>query len=311
MARRGWVIGAGSSFERSAACALSVALLAACSVDDTAGTSTDDWAARIGAFSLDSSVISVGLGADPDGTRALRNFVLATALRTSEAMSAEWLRRSALAHAMADEVALAAKAQGPVTDEELASWTSAYWLGVDRPAAFRTTHAIVLSDAKAPEADKDAARALAERVRSAVVDAATLDDFRAKVAAIPAQGLAVKIEDLEPVAADGRVVRLGSKIGAPIATYDEAFAKAASALSRIGETSPVVTSSFGYHVLRLVDVIPELRFDADERRLMALRDVYDLRARNQLDELVANARKQESASVERSAEEATARVSVD
>jgi hypothetical protein len=260
---------------------------------------------------LPSVVVSVGLGADPDGARAVANFSLANALRRSEPGSAAWLRQMALAQALADELAAVARAQGPITDAELESWTAAHWLGVDRPAAFRTTHVVVVVDEKATEAERASARTLAERIRGAVADAASLDEFRAKATAVPAEGATVKVEDLEPVVADGRVVRLGAKVGAPTGNYDEAFAQAACALDQLGETSPVITSSFGFHVLRLVEIVPELRFSADERRVMATGDVYDMRARKQLNELIAAARKQESASVERSAEEATARVSVE
>lgn len=312
MVRRGWVECQVSRWGRGAGRALGVVVLTACSEPaPPTRTSRDDWAARIGAATLPADVMAVGLGADPDGARAVRNFGLANALERVEPDGSAWLRRAALAHVVADELTAAAQADGPPTDEELAAWTSANWLGVDRPAAFRAIHAVVVSDAKAGPAEPDAAFALAERIRLAVLGAASAEEFRAKASEVPTATLTVKVEDLEPVAPDGRVVRLGAKVGAAIATYDEAFARAASSLSRIGETSPVVTSSFGYHVLRLVEVVPELRFGIDERRVMAERDVFDLRARKQLKELIATARQPEFVGVERSAEEATARVSVE
>lgn len=312
MVGRGWVNREGKGGRGSARHTLGVVLLAACSATDVSSeTRPGDWAARIRAVTLEPQVIEVGLGADPDGSRALGNFRLAAALQVTEPSGVAWLRRIALAHVLADGLARDASARGPVSDAELSSWSEAHWLGVDRPMAFRTTHAVVLSDQNASAADQTSARALAEQIRSAVLDAATVEEFRSKVAAVPATGLTVKVEDLDAVAADGRVVQLGAKVGAPIATYDEAFAKAAGALTQLGETSPVVNTSFGFHVLRLVGSIPELRFGPEYRREQSARDVYDLRARTQLNELITASRKIASAGIERSAEEATARVSVE
>jgi PPIC-type PPIASE domain len=290
------------------------AIVGACADRDDPSSRQDSeqpWAVRVGEVTLDPQVVSVGLIADPEGTRAVRNFTLAAALRAREAAGAEWLRRAALAHALADELAASAVAQGPPTDAELASWTEAHWLEVDRPRAARCIHAVVLLAANATGSEREAARALAERIRNAVAGAATLDEFRAKALAEPAAELKVKVEELQAVAADGRVVRLGSAPGAPVATYDDAFARAASALTGVGETSPIVASAFGYHVLRLVEVTPELRVAADERRALAARDVFDMRARHQLVDHLAIARAREGIGIERSAEEATARVQVE
>lgn len=293
-------------------CALVVSLAVACSSsrDESPDSGGDDWAARIVDTTLFPSVVAAGLASDPNGERAVRNFVLATGLETSEPTLAAWYRRVALAHVLADELTAAAQAQGAVTDEELESWTSAHWLGVDRPLAFRTVHAVVVTDAAAGEAEQAASRALAEQIRSAVIGAGTVEEFRERVNAVPNSGRTVKVEDLEPVVADGRVVRLGARVGAAVATYDEAFARAATALEKVGETSPVVASSFGYHVLRLVELVPELRFGVEERRRMAARDVYSLRARRKLTE-ITSAAQTPVVGIERSAGEATARVSVE
>ena len=310
---RGWLKREGTRWARGASRASGLSLLVACSgsADGPAPQVDGEWAARTGIVTLEPSVVEVGIAGDPDGRAAVANFALANALRTAEPGSAAWLRRLALAHALADDLARAAEARGATSDAELASWTAAPWLEVDRPTAFRTVHAVVLDDPKATETERAAARELAERIRVAVLDATNLAEFRTKAAGVAAGGATVKVEELDPVAADGRVVRLGTAVGAPVSTYDEAFAKAASSLGRIGETSPVVTSSFGHHVLRLEEIIPELRVPAEQRRLLAARDVLDMRARTELNDLLTAARSREAVGVERSAEEATARVSVE
>lgn len=290
--------------------------LAACSNGEaqapaTAQTADDTWAARLGATQLPTLVLEVARGSDPDGARSLRHFALAEGLRRHHPTASDWLRRVALARATADHLSKTAAALGVPTDDELRRWTDAHWLTVDRPAAFQTTHAVVLASSELPEAEHQAARTLAEQIRGAVLEVNTTDDFKAQAAAVPSSGLTVKVEDLEPVASDGRVVRLGSRVGASVATYDETFAKAASALQSVGATSPVVKSAFGYHVLRLVRVIPELRVAADVRRILAHRDVTNERASQALTEILGAARKDVVVEVERSSEEATARVQVE
>jgi hypothetical protein len=193
----------------------------------------------------------------------------------------------------------------------LRRWTEANWLNVDRPAAFQTTHAVVLTGPDVSPADEQAAHALAEQIRRAVLDATTTDEFKTKAAAVPSAGLTVKVEDLEPVTNDGRVVRLRARAGEPIARYDQTFATAAATLDAVGATSPIVKSAFGFHVLRLVRVLPELRVAADERRVLAHRDIINERAKQRLGDMLRTAREEIAVEVERSSEEATARVRVE
>lgn len=293
-----------------------VFLAAACSSPTSSGGSHGDiggatWAARFGAFTLEAPVVGVGLAGDPEGTRAVANFSLAAGFRAIEPSAAAWLSRAALAHAFGGDLASRARQQGPVTDAELAGWTERHWLSVDRPPAFRTTHAVVLVKAEAPPDVRAASRSLAEQIRAAVGSATSVDEFKAKAAAVPASGLTVKVEDLDAVTADGRVVRIGTKPGGPAGTYEPAFAKAAAALSNVGETSAVVTSAFGYHVLRLTEIVPELRLGSEERRSLAAPEVYDDRARRLLGEVLGSERTAAVVAIERSAEEATSRVRVE
>lgn len=288
-------------------------LLVACSSSAPSPDLTGDatWAAKFGPFTLEAPVVGVGIASDPEGARALANFRLAAGFSVSAPDAAAWLTRVALAHALGGELATAARNQGQVTDAELAQWTEHHWLTVDRPPAFRTTHAIVLVPTGADAAARADARQLAEQIRAAVSSAPSLDEFKVKAGAVPSSGLMVKVEDLDAVAADGRVVRIGTKPGAPVGTYDPAFAQAAAALSSVGETSPVVASAFGYHVLRLTEVVPELRLGVAERRTLAAPDAFDQRARSQLRDLLDAQRSQAVVVVERSAEEATSRVRVE
>ncbi len=295
---------------------LVLSTLAACSSGErqeppTLDSTSDTWAARIDATELPASVLEVARGSDPDGAQSLRHFALSEGLRRHHPTASNGLRRVALARATADDISKAAAAAGAPNDDELRRWTEANWLNVDRPAAFQTTHAVVLTGPDVSPADEQAALALAEQIRRAVLDATTTDEFKTKAAAVPSAGLTVKVEDLEPVTNDGRVVRLRARAGEPIARYDQTFATAAATLDAVGATSPIVKSAFGFHVLRLVRVLPELRVAADERRVLAHRDIINERAKQRLGDMLRTAREEIAVEVERSSEEATARVRVE
>ncbi len=295
---------------------LLLSTLAACSNGEThepptLDSASDTWAARVDATELAASVLEVARVSDPNGAHSLRDFALSEGLRRHRPITSDWLRRVALARATADDISKAAAAAGAPNDDELRRWTEANWLTVDRPAAFQTTHAVVLASPEVSAADQQAARALAERIRHSVLDATTTDEFKAKATAVPSSGLTVKVEDLEPVTNDGRVVRLRARAGEPVGRYDETFATAATTLEAVGATSPIVESAFGFHVLRLVRVIPELRVAADDRRVLAHRDIINERAKQTLSGMLGTARREVAVDVERSSEEATARVQVE
>jgi hypothetical protein len=282
------------------------------------------WAARTEAATLPADVVEVARGRDPRGTAAVDDFRLALGFQRHHPEAADWLRRVALARALADDLATNAASgtaafgdpasdlvELPTTADELRHWSEKHWLRVDRPAAHRTVHAVVLVDPKASDAEHAAARAVAERIREAVATASSVDEFKRRAAEVPADGASAKVEDLEAVTRDGRVVRLGAKPTAPASHYDVDFAQAAAALEVVGQTSPVVKSAFGYHVLRLVEVLPELRVEEAVRLRLARRDVLDERAGRSLTELLAAARSSTAVEIERSADEATGRVRVE
>lgn len=305
-----------------------MATMSACSSSER-GVEPDDtrdvsWAARTETATLPASVVEVARGRDPEGTAAIDDFRLTLGLQRQHPRAEAWLRRVALARVLADDIAahsanVAAPdsndnfeaAQPSTTEDELRRWSEKHWLRVDRPPAYRTAHAVVIVDAKASEAEHAAAHALAERIREAVATAPSVEEFKSRAAEVPTDGATVKVEELEAVTRDGRVVRLGAKATVPPSYYDADFAQGAAALETVGHTSPVVKSAFGYHVMRLVEIIPELRVEEAVRERLARRDILDVRSQRTLTGLLAAARSTTSVEVERSADEATARVQVE
>lgn len=224
---------------------------------------------------------------------------------------AQALRRVGLANGLTRALAVQADDQGNTTLEELESWTNYHWASVDRPPVFRTVHVVVRVKSDAPPAEIEKAERVAAALHVAVQNADDAEAFETRAREVDSQGLDVKVEKLDFVAEDGRVMRLGAKTSAQTGRYEETYARAAAALAIPGAISPVVRTSFGFHVLRLEETLPSLRLDEAARLAMARRDVVDRRARLALQALLKAERERLNPTIERSAEEATAKVRVE
>jgi hypothetical protein len=215
--------------------------------------------------------------------------------------------KAILAGVVVDDLLQQARAQGPVTDDELAEVTQRRWLEVDRPSAARTVHAVVL--VKDP-ASQQACRSLAGRIAQAVRDARDAGDFLARARAVPAGNLEVRAEGVPPIALDGREVDLNAPPGRTPGQFDLGFARAAHALRHPGDQSPVVQSEFGFHVIMLIERLPEHRVSIEERRRLLADDVLAGRGHRLLETLLARLRANEPVHVLPVALELTASVNV-
>jgi parvulin-like peptidyl-prolyl cis-trans isomerase-like protein len=215
--------------------------------------------------------------------------LLAERLVSLEPARARWIARTALARTLLASLGDEAKQQGPITSAEIAEIREQRWWQFDRPRMVQVVHAVVISADENP-----AARALAERIRSAVAAAPTPEEFEKVAANVSAGGLQVKVERLPPVALDGRALDPDRPppAGPEVTNFDGEFAAAAQRLERPGELSPVIRTPFGYHVLRLVKVFEAQHPALSELQNVLRGDIMEQRARvlqnRLLDQLRAN-----------------------
>ena len=172
-----------------------------------------------------------------------------------------WPRTVARARRTALRLFEGASALGPPTEEELAQVS--------------VIHAVVLRSANLREDD---AIAIAAAIRLAVVGSHGADDFEARAKPVKHPHAQVTIERVGPFGADGRTSD-GTE-------FEAGFVAAAFTLRAPLETSPIVATPFGWHVLQLVErSLPEGPL-ADRRRELA-EAVVRMRARMRLDAVLA------------------------
>jgi hypothetical protein len=184
---------------------------------------------------------------------------------------------------------LASQTRSSPTDEDVAQMTRQLWAQVDRGEARKVTHAIVLNAKLAkdqvPDTPEGNARraALAERIHLAVRDATSVLDFQARAAAVPTDGMGVKVEGLSPLVADGTALDGTS--------FDRAFAAGAFSVKEGQAVSEVVPSDFGWHVIYVQERIPAVHMPFEERRALTARLQLEQRTKAAYEAHVAELRK--------------------
>jgi hypothetical protein len=216
--------------------------------------------------------------------------------------------RVALSRALLEQLTEKARAQGPPSEAEILELTRERWWELDRPSSSRTTHAVVIVDRPEREAD---AREVANEIAEAVRDVRAPEPFVERARAVAARGLRVQVERLPPVTSDGRIVpEAGSATRDRGARFDEQFARAADAIARVGEQSPVTRTRFGFHIILLEERLSEQRPPLEERRRLLADEVMARRARQLADSLLERLRAQTPLQISRSADELTGRVDI-
>lgn len=292
-------------------------LLAACEApapapQAAAGSSgaLDGAAARVGADIITRDHVARVAAAQSMSPASARDLAIHDALLAQEARAqgldaepnVQLTEAALLARFVARDIAAAAEAQGPVTDEELDQVTLRHWIELDRPDAARVVHALVMLKKDSPPDARSAASNVAQAIRAAT---SKLDEgaaqaepprdprgpedplvasFRQIANEPPHEKQEIRVEALSPVVADGRIVSEGG------GRFDETFARAALQLQRRGDVSPVIETPFGYHVIVLLERIAGTTIPREERRRMVREEVMSTRARAEKEKLMASLR---------------------
>jgi hypothetical protein len=187
------------------------------------------------------------------------------------------IERAALSRALLETLVREAHLAGAPTDAEVDEVTRARWTDLDRPPSVRVTHAVALFAEGGRNRDdaRRVAEAIARSVRGVLAPAA----FIGAAQAVPAGSVRVRAERLPFIAADGRGISTDPE-HAPDAEFDPTFAKAANSLSKVGEQSELVETSFGFHVILLEERLPERRVPLEDRRRALGPEVLARRADN-------------------------------
>ena len=220
------------------------------------------------------------------------------------------VERSAEARALLEELHAAAVRLGPVTDAEIDALLrqDGRWMDLDRPVSVKTAHAVVLTK---DNDDDRGARAAAERVAEETRGAGDAEAFMKAAQAVDVGAFDKRVETLPHMTADGRAVYLNPldpRRRKP-AHFDAAFARAANAIPTEGQQSSVFKSSFGYHVVFLIERVDGVHFArADLRRKLA-KDVFDERAATEVSALVGRLEKGARIEIARNVAQLTEQVS--
>jgi parvulin-like peptidyl-prolyl isomerase len=190
------------------------------------------------------------------------------------------------------------------TDAEVADATARHFIDLDRPETFRVIHAVVRLPDAPDEATRAQARAVAEKMQRALEDARDPRSFRELAEGVGRGGLQIVVEELKPVASDGRIVDLDRPNPGKqdLGHYVPAFARAAARLTHPGQKSDVVETEFGFHVLMLLERMEGHTVPAEERRSLLRDEIVAARAKRKSDDLLRALRSARPPAIDRSAE---------
>jgi PPIC-type PPIASE domain len=249
-----------------------------------------DTVALVGKVPVSASLVAEVVKAQKVSPREALDLVVDDALAAAGAEAAGLARtpevvratRAAEARKIVLGIREAAKNAGPPTDEELKEVTENHWVEVDLPEQMLVIHALVMKPTKLqlgrnPRLDVEAV-ALANALAATEASATSADDFEARAKALPHGDLEIKVERLDPFVADGR------RSTVPGGTFKPEFARGAAPLA-VGATSGIVATEYGWHVIRMLERLPEHRVPLEERRQLFREEVVAMRARRALDKL--------------------------
>jgi hypothetical protein len=245
--------------------------------------------ARVGGVGIDAPLVTAVAAAEGTDARAAVASLIEDALaaegaraeRLDGAPGPAWASAVALARRIPLALARDARAGGPPTDDELATVSVAH-------AVVLRTHSV------------DASRGLvvARAIADAVAGARDETDFQERAAAA-SKGVRTSIQTLPAFDAAG--------LGEDGNQVDPDFVAGAFALRAPGDTSPIVETPFGWHVIRLIARTLPTGADLDARRAEVAPVIEGLRARMRLADVLRTRRSSTRVEISAAAEELMSR----
>ncbi|HEY8088861.1 MAG TPA: peptidylprolyl isomerase [Polyangiaceae bacterium] len=227
--------------------------------------------ATVGAASIDAPTVadvarSRGVSARQALDAVVEDTLLAQGAQAqgvARAPDISWTTTASLGRLMAGRFLADARAMGPPSPDEL--------------SRLRVVHVAVLRSRTIPEPQL---RFAASTLAQAVSKASSATDFLARVKAARVD-VVTSAEELSPFDASGTADD-GKR-------FDPAFVAGAFQLGTPGDTSPVVESKFGWHVIRLLERLPPAT-NTEAAREELTEAVMQLRARIALSTTIARRR---------------------
>ena len=194
---------------------------------------------------------------------AVSDAVFGEAARTRlNAYAQRSLGRSAHARALLAAIAAESADAGPANAQEVAEAVRENWAELDRPVSVRTTHAIAML----PKAGKsEEARQAAETLKQAVSQARDPAAFIQAAQSVKVPGIQIRAERLPFITPQGYGISV-ERPRVPLTTFDTRFAEAANAIAEAGEQSPIVETSYGFHIILLEERLPARHLTLEEGR---------------------------------------------
>jgi hypothetical protein len=217
----------------------------------------------------------------PASEKLVQDALLARESAAKKPERAAVIERGMLVRGLLDGLRRQTLGRSQPRQEELDAAAQALWMQLDRPRCVRT---VSLLAEVPPFGDGQREERVLRRVVQEVQGAGTMEEFVRRATSVEGEGASLQVVQVPPLTADGRVCAETSADAERAAPPVE-YARAASELTHIGQTSELIMTSAGFHVLMATDILAPVVTAPDERDRRLREAVADRRIQADLDKL--------------------------